>query len=260
MNTARNPLIQARHLRLAFDSRTVLEDINLVVHPGEIVTLIGPNGAGKSTLVRMLLGLIKPDSGSVVKQPGLRIGYMPQNLIMNTSLPLTTGRFLSLNITCPKSEITNVLMEVNAHHLINKSIHNISGGELQRVLLARTLLRSPQLLVLDEPVRGVDVTGQTELYRLIAKVRQTHNCGILMISHDLHLVMAATDHVICLNRHVCCTGHPENITRDPAYLALFGPDTTPDLAVYTHKHDHRHDLRGDIVAPADEQGISKHHG
>ncbi|HFC53682.1 MAG TPA: zinc ABC transporter ATP-binding protein ZnuC [Gammaproteobacteria bacterium] len=235
-----------REVQLTLGGRRVLEQVDLAVRGNEIVTLVGPNGAGKSTLVRVLLGLIKPDEGSVWLQPGLRVGYMPQRLSVDPVLPLTVSRFLTLGRRCSESQVRQVLQEVGAAELLPAQVQSVSGGELQRILLARALLRDPQLLILDEPVQGVDVAGQADLYRLIGHIRERLHCGILMVSHDLHLVMATTDRVVCLNRHICCSGSPEDVRGDPAYLALFG--SAPELAVYTHHHDHRHQLDGHVVA------------
>jgi len=238
-------LIRLEHVNVQFAGEPVLQDVQLQVRRGEIVTLIGPNGAGKTTLVRCVLGLLKPDSGSVWSQPKLRIGYMPQKLQVDATLPLTVLRFLRLVPGVNRLSAGAALTEVGAERLIDSPLQNISGGELQRVLLARALLRKPQLLVLDEPVQGVDVAGQAELYRLISTLRDRHGCGVLMVSHDLHLVMSATDQVICLNRHVCCSGHPEQVSGDPAFVELFGTDAR-SLAIYQHHHDHSHDLHGSV--------------
>lgn len=240
-------LLEAREVVLGFAGRRVLDRVELVVNEGEIVTLIGPNGAGKSTLVRVLLGLIAPDAGRVTRRPGLRVGYMPQRLAVDPVLPLTVRRFLRLaGRGIDAAALSAALREVGAEHVIDTPLQSVSGGELQRVMLARALLRRPQLLVLDEPVQGVDVTGQAELYRLIGELRARRGCGVLMVSHDLHLVMAATDHVVCLNTHVCCSGHPESVSRHPEYLRLFGPREAAELAVYTHHHDHVHDVDGHV--------------
>jgi zinc transport system ATP-binding protein len=201
------------------------------------VTLVGPNGAGKTTLLRILLGLQRPSAGSAWRRPGLRIGYLPQRLAIDETLPLTVRRLLALAGPAGKERIDAALAEVGAKPLASMPVQALSGGELQRVLLARALLREPDLLVLDEPVQGVDVTGQGELYALIRHIRDRRGCGVLLVSHDLHLVMAASDEVVCLNRHVCCSGHPETVTRHPAYRALFGDA----IAVYAHHHDHVHD-------------------
>lgn len=239
-------LLHCEQLSLHFDGRIILDKIQLTLMPGEIVTLIGPNGAGKTSLVRALLGLIQPSEGNIVKHADLRIGYMPQKLHVEASLPLTVQRFLGLT-GASKHEVKESLQQVGIPHLTKSPIQRLSGGETQRVLLARAMLRKPNLLILDEPAQGVDVVGQAELYELIGQIRHQTGCGVLMVSHDLHLVMAATDSVICLNQHVCCHGHPESVSNDPAYLELFGRSAHSAIAVYTHHHDHSHDIHGDVV-------------
>jgi zinc transport system ATP-binding protein len=241
-------LIRLDGVAVSFNGQSVLDDVQLSVQPGEIVTLIGPNGAGKTTLVRVVLGLLQPERGSVRRTPRLRIGYMPQKLHVDATLPLSVLRFLRLVPGVDRKRALAALAEVGAEQVIDSPLQSISGGEMQRVLLARALLREPQLLVLDEPVQGVDVAGQAELYRLISRLRERHGCGVLMVSHDLHLVMSATDQVVCLNRHVCCSGHPEQVSGDPAFIELFGQDAK-SLAVYHHHHDHDHDLHGGVVKP-----------
>lgn len=241
-------LIRLDGIAVSFNGQAVLDDVELSVRPGEIVTLIGPNGAGKTTLVRVVLGLLQPERGNVRRTPRLRIGYMPQKLHVDATLPLSVLRFLRLVPGVDRKRALAALAEVGAEQVIDSPLQSISGGEMQRVLLARALLREPQLLVLDEPVQGVDVAGQAELYRLISRLRERHGCGVLMVSHDLHLVMSATDQVVCLNRHVCCSGHPEQVSGDPAFIELFGQDAK-SLAVYHHHHDHDHDLHGGVVKP-----------
>jgi zinc transport system ATP-binding protein len=245
-------LIEAADICVTFGKRQVLERVSVKVHESEVVTLIGPNGAGKTTLVRIMLGLVKPQSGRVQRREGLRIGYMPQKLHIEPTLPITVRRFLELARHAGKTPIAEVLEEVRIAHLLDQQMRAISGGEMQRVLLARALTQSPQLLVLDEPAQGVDVSGQAELYELINEIRTRHHCGVLMISHDLHLVMARTDEVICLNHHICCHGRPEQVSIDPSYLALFGRKEAESLAIYTHRHNHQHDLTGHVVEPRHE--------
>ncbi|KPW94232.1 zinc ABC transporter ATP-binding protein ZnuC [Pseudomonas sp. SZ57] len=242
-------LIRLDKVAVTLSGQNVLDDIQLSVKPGEIVTLIGPNGAGKTTLVRAVLGLLKPDSGSVWRKPKLRVGYMPQKLHVDQTLPLSVLRFLRLVPGVDRTAAASALEEVGAGKVIDSPIQGISGGEMQRVLLARALLRKPELLVLDEPVQGVDVAGQAELYSLITRLRDRHQCGVLMVSHDLHLVMSTTDQVVCLNRHVCCSGHPEQVSHDPAFVELFG-NNAQSLAIYHHHHDHAHDLHGAVVNDA----------
>ena len=239
-------LLRLDDIHVRFANQNVLEGAQMQVHRGEIVTLIGPNGAGKTTLVRAVLGLLKPDRGQVWRKPKLRVGYMPQKLHVDPTLPLSVLRFLRLVPGVDRARALAALGEVGAEHVIDSPLQKISGGEMQRVLLARALLREPELLVLDEPVQGVDVAGQAELYRLIGVLRDRYGCGVLMVSHDLHLVMSATDQVVCLNRHVCCSGHPEQVSGDPAFIELFGQDAK-SLAVYHHHHDHDHDLHGGVV-------------
>ena len=253
--TSATLLAEASGVDLTIAGNTVLSNVDLAVSEHEIVTLIGPNGSGKSTLVRLVLGLLEADRGQVFLRPGLRIGYMPQRLVIDDSLPLTVDRFLRLGGTASRRARMAALGEVAVSRLADSPIQKISGGEMQRVLLARALLREPDLLVLDEPAQGVDVTGQTELFKLITDIRDRRGCGVLMVSHDLHLVMASTDTVVCLNHHVCCTGHPETVTRHPAYIELFGPLATEELAVYTHRHDHHHGPDGEVVSHSPD-----HHG
>lgn len=245
------PLLTVEHVHLAIRGQPILRDVNLQVRAGEIVALIGPNGAGKSTLARVALGLLRADRGQVWRKPGARIGYMPQRLAMDDTLPLSVRRFVTLGTPAARDRVRAALAEVGAAHLLDAPVQAISGGELQRVLLARALVREPELLVLDEPIQGVDLNGQYELYDLISGLRQRRGCGILMVSHELHLVMATTDHVLCLNRHVCCSGHPDHVARDPAYRELFGLDGARHLAIYHHHHTHRHDLHGSVVEPAE---------
>lgn len=240
-------LLSLNNIAFSREGRTILKGVNLSLRRGEILTLIGPNGAGKSCLVRIALGLLQPDAGTREQTAGLRVGYMPQKLKINESLPINVQRFLSLAMAKKDdAKLRAALVEVGALHVELSPVQSLSGGELQRVLLARALLRDPDLLVLDEPTQGVDVTGQEELYELIAKVRDRHNCGVLMVSHDLHLVMAATDRVLCLNGHVCCEGLPSAVSKHPEYVRLFGLSTSSRIAVYSHRHDHRHTLHGDV--------------
>ena len=247
MIEARRSLVTAANLHLRLGGTTILQNVGLDISAGEILTLIGPNGAGKTTLVRVLLGLLKPDSGEVRRKEDLSVGYLPQSFEVDHSLPLTVRRLLSLTQKPSPEQMEESLAEVGASDLLDHPVQSLSGGERQRVLLARALLRDPELLVLDEPIQNVDVNGQSELYRLIAKIRDARGCGVILISHDLHLVMAFTDHVVCLNRHICCTGHPEAVSKNPEYLALFGKHAAESLAVYTHKHDHVHGSEGEIL-------------
>ncbi|MCW5772689.1 MAG: ATP-binding cassette domain-containing protein [Rhodospirillaceae bacterium] len=247
-------LAAVRGITLTHAGTPILEHVDLAVRAGELVSLIGPNGSGKTTLVRILLGLAKPDGGTVERRPGLRIGYVPQRLVVDRTMPITAERFLSLAPRGGKAERAAALAELGIERLADRAVQHLSGGEFQRLLLARALLAEPELLVMDEPAQGVDVSGQAELYRWIAGLRDRRGCGVLLVSHDLHLVMAATDTVVCLNRHVCCTGHPEAVARHPEYLALFGT-AAAGFAVYAHHHDHVHDLAGEVHA----EGEHRHH-
>lgn len=253
-------LVEAKNLSVELGGREILRDVSLSVRRGEVVTLIGPNGAGKSTLVRILLGLMKPNRGTVTRRPGIRVGYMPQLMTIDRDMPMTVWRFLKLSGVSARDRLAQVLDEVGAAYTADQAVQELSGGEFQRVLLARALLRRPDLLVLDEPVRSVDVTGQAELYDLIGQLRYRYGCGVLMVSHDLHLVMASTDVVICLNQHVCCAGSPESVSRHPEYFALFGPSIAQSLAVYTHAHDHSHDAAGHVAPLAGSTTAPHVHG
>ena len=249
--TADAALVQADGVAVRFGDRAILHDVDCAIAPGEIVTLIGPNGAGKTTLVRVLLGLLKPDRGRVTRRRGLRVGYVPQRMHIEPTLPLSVAGFLALGRRAGREDYRAALAEVGVERLLDQPVQRVSGGEFQRVVLARALLRQPELLVLDEPAQGVDIGGQRELYRLIARLRERHGCAIVLVSHDLHLVMAATDRVLCINGHVCCSGEPEAVSGDPEYRRLFGAAESA-MAVYRHEHDHAHDVHGDVVPPGDD--------
>ena len=238
-------LVSARGLEVTRSGRAILQRVDIDIRPGEIVTVIGPNGAGKTTLARTLLGIERPDRGSIVRQPGLVIGYVPQRFEVDRAIPLTVERFVSLGRRAAREELERVLRQVGADALLERQISELSGGELQRVVLARALIRSPQLLVLDEPVRGVDFAGEAELYNLIGRLRTENGFGVLLVSHDLHVVMAQSDRVLCLNRHVCCSGVPQSVAQHPEYARLFGPQAARAFGLYHHHHDHRHDLAGE---------------
>jgi zinc transport system ATP-binding protein len=239
------------------DGRWLVENISLSIARGEILTLIGPNGSGKTTTAKLVTGVTRPDAGSVWRKPGLRVGYVPQKLAIDWTLPLTVKRLMSLTASHKRGEVDAALDRVGIAHLAQAEVQNLSGGEFQRALLARAMLRKPDLLVLDEPVQGVDFSGEVALYDLIGQIRDETGCGILMISHDLHVVMAATDTVICLNGHVCCRGAPEQVARSPEYLSLFGARAASALALYQHHHDHTH-LPDGRVLEADGKIVSAH--
>lgn len=245
MKTSSTILATLEHVSLSLGSREILRDISLELHARKVLTIIGPNGAGKSTLLRVLLGLQSVDSGKVHRLPSLRIGYVPQKITINPLMPLKVGCFIAL---AGNKKIADVLNEVGITHLAEQAVQSISGGEFQRVLLARALMRQPQLLVLDEPAQGVDMVGQGALYEKIAELKNKHGFGVLMVSHDLHVVMQQTDQVLCLNQHVCCSGRPDDVSQHPAYKKLFGDFPDAGLAIYTHHHDHQHNLKGDVIA------------
>jgi zinc transport system ATP-binding protein len=258
-------LVQVAGVSVSFGSHLVLDGVDLTVMPRRIVTVVGPNGAGKSTLLKVVLGLLAPSGGTVRRAPGA-IGYVPQRLTVERTLPLSVRRFLAMAVSgraAPLDRLEAALEAVKAGHVLSRQVADLSGGELQRVMLARALLRQPSLLVLDEPVGGVDMAGQAEIYDLIATLAHRDGVGVLMVSHDLHVVMGATDEVVCLNRHVCCAGHPEAISRHPEYLKLFGPRVAASLAIYTHAHDHGHLPDGSVDKLAGEGGHlppPHHHG
>ena len=239
---AESPLVSGQGLVVRYGGRPVLDRVSIEVHRREVVSLIGPNGAGKTTAVRALLGLIKPDAGTVRHAPGLVVGYVPQRIAPEGLLPLTVRRFLAMAGRQARADVAATLDEVGAAAVMDRQLSSLSGGEFRRVLLARALLRNSDLLVLDEPVQQVDFAGQLALHQLIGRLRDRRGCSVLVISHDLHLVLGATDRVICINGHVCCAGEPETVSRHPEYVSLFGPHAAAALAVYTHDHDHSHDL------------------
>ncbi len=251
------PLVSLRDVCLIRDGAHILDRVSLEVGAGEIVTLVGQNGAGKSSLVKVALGLLKADAGEVVRKPGLRVGYQPQKLAMDSALPLTVRRFLTLTHSAPASRINAVLTEVGMVELSGADIHTLSGGELQRVMLARAMLREPELLVLDEPTQNVDITGAVDIYKVIVNLRDRTGCGVLLISHDLNVVMAQTNRVYCLNGHICCSGLPADVSRHPEFVRLFGPDAAGMLTIYPHSHDHVH---GPGEHHHDAHGHDHHHG
>lgn len=251
------PLVTLENLSIRFGERLVVDRVNLKVHRGDIITIIGPNGAGKTTLIKAVLGIQKASGGRISLSKSLVIGYVPQHLTLEATLPLSVKRFMLLSGR-PLPDCESALSRTGVRHLLHASVHHLSGGEKQRLLLARALARKPDLLVLDEPAQGVDINGQASLYDLIRELRDDLNCGVIMISHDLHLVMAATDKVICLNQHVCCSGYPADISHDPAFIETFGRPVAESLAVYHHHHNHAHDLHGDVVAGG-QQGIPSGH-
>lgn len=235
------PLLSAQNVSVSFaGAPPVLQRVNFHVAPGEIVTIVGPNGSGKSTLLRTLLGIVEPSAGQVERVEGLRIGYVPQRLQLDSNLPLTVGRFLRLNRRLRSQDVTGLLARTGASGLEGRDMSQLSGGQFQRVLLAQALAGEPQLLVLDEPTQGLDQPGTAGFYRLIEETRNELGCAVLSVSHDLHVVMSASDRVVCLNGHVCCEGAPSVVSNAPEYRALFGIGTQGALALYQHHHDHSH--------------------
>lgn len=234
-------LIETKNLTLGYRGTKVLRNVSFSIERGEIVTIVGPNGSGKSSLLRALIGALAPESGSVMRASGLRIGYVPQKLHIDTTLPLTVQRFLNLPKRQKLDDILAVLARAGVPELRNAQMASLSGGQFQRVLLARALLGKPDILILDEATQGLDQPGAAAFYRQIEDVRSALNLAVLMVSHDLHVVMAASDRVLCLNGHVCCEGTPETVADAPEYRELFGTGTQGALALYRHTHDHAHD-------------------
>ena len=238
-------LVKLNNVGFRQNKKWLVEGVSLEVKKGKIITLIGPNGSGKSTTAKIALGIYKDIEGSVDKHTN-KVGYVPQKITIDWTLPLRVKDFMILTEVLKEEEIDDALSLTGVMHLKNKNLGNLSGGEFQRVLLARAISKKPELLVLDEPVQGVDYTGEIALYELIKKISDTLNCGILLISHDLHTVMSATDHVVCLNGHVCCSGTPKDVVKNNEYKSLFGDRASQILSIYEHKHDHVHSNDGDI--------------
>ncbi|GGC02351.1 zinc import ATP-binding protein ZnuC [Marivita lacus] len=234
-------LISVNGMSVGYGANTVLRNVSLSIQPGEIVTIVGPNGSGKTTLLRALIGAVQPASGEIVRAPDLRIGYVPQKLHIDPTLPITVERFLRLPGGPSKADCRQALEQAGVPNLSQRQMSSLSGGQFQRVLLARALIEKPDLLLLDEATQGLDQPGSAAFYLQIERVRQSTGCAVLMISHELHVVMSASDRVICLNGHVCCEGTPEIVSAAPEYRALFGTGTGGALALYRHEHDHAHD-------------------
>ena len=241
----KNILVELHKAGFKQNNKWLVEGVSLKVEKGKIVTLIGPNGSGKSTTAKIALGIYKNIEGTVEKYTN-KIGYVPQKISIDWTLPLRVYDFMLLTEDIKDEAIDEALTLTGVMHLKNKNLGNLSGGEFQRVLIARAISKKPELLVLDEPVQGVDYTGEIALYELIKKISDTLNCGILLISHDLHTVMTATDHVVCLNGHVCCSGSPMDVAKNNEYKTLFGEQASQILSVYEHKHDHVHSDKGEI--------------
>ena len=244
-NENKKTLLQVEKAGLSINSKILVEGVSFEVREGEIVTLIGPNGSGKSTTAKIALGIHKNIMGDVKKFTN-KIGYVPQKISIDWTLPIRVIDFMFLTKDLNNEQISDALNLTGVEHLKLKSLSNLSGGEFQRVLIARAIAKKPELLVLDEPVQGVDFKGEVAIYELIKKISEDLSCGILLISHDLHMVMSATDHVICLNGHVCCSGKPHIVAQDEKYKELFGDRASKVLTLYEHKHDHTHSQDGTI--------------
>ena len=238
---ARMSLIAAEKIAVRHGGVQALENVSLAIEPGEIVTIVGPNGSGKTTLLRALIGAQAISAGSVTRKVGLRIGYVPQKLAIDPTMPITVERFLRLPNAFPLNAVLEALEKAGATGLEKRQMTGLSGGQFQRVLLARALLEKPDLLILDEATQGLDQPGSAAFYRLVEQLRSDLGCSILMVSHELHVVMSASDRVICLNGHVCCHGTPAIVASAPEYRALFGSGTQGALALYRHDHDHHHE-------------------
>ena len=234
-------LINANNISVIRQDKHILKDVSINIDDKDFITIIGPNGAGKSMLLKCLMGLYQPEKGSVTKRKNLKIGYIPQRMTSNNSMPITVHGFLRLRKKNNENSLQNTVDEIGIEKILNKPLSVLSGGELQRVLLARSLLNDPELLVLDEPAQNLDISGQLSFYRLLERIYKERNLSILMVSHDLHMVMASTMQVICLFNHICCSGKPSVITKDPEFISLFGNDMANMMSVYQHEHDHDHD-------------------
>ena len=245
MSSENSTLVKLNNAGFKQNDKWLVEGVSLTVERGKIVTLIGPNGSGKSTTAKIALGIYKNIEGSVEKYTN-KVGYVPQKISIDWTLPLRVYDFMLLTENIKDEAIEEALTLTGVIHLKNKNLGNLSGGEFQRVLIARAISKKPELLVLDEPVQGVDYTGEIALYELIKRISDSLNCGILLISHDLHTVMTATDHVVCLNGHVCCSGTPMDVAKNKEYKTLFGEQASQILSVYEHKHDHVHSDKGEI--------------
>ena len=255
----RDALITVRQGSITRGGRRILDTVDFTIGRGEIVTLIGPNGAGKSTLIKVALGLERLDTGETWRAPDLTVGYQSQKYTLDPALPLTVRRLVTLNTKASAAKVADVLAVLGLERLPEADVHTLSGGELQRAMLARTFLREPNLLVLDEPSQNLDVAGAIEIYQIIADARKATGCSVLVVSHDLNVVMAATDRVYCLNTHLCCSGPPEDVGRHRAFLDLFGAAAAKTLAIYPHHHDHEHAPDGSIAHDHSHHDHAHHH-
>ena len=241
-----NLLIELNNCGIYRNEKWLVRGVSIKIFKGQIVTLIGPNGSGKSTTAKMALGILKPDEGNNLIQDDIKVSYVPQKISIDWSLPLRVIDFMNLIEKYNLNNITETLSLTGIKHLLYEDVRNLSGGEFQRLLMARAIAKKPDFLVLDEPVQGVDYPGEIALYKTIQEIVKNLNCGILLISHNLHVVMSQTDHVVCLNGHVCCSGAPKSIVKEAEYIKLFGKNMDPTLAFYEHEHDHNHLPDGSI--------------
>lgn len=246
------PLITLNNICVNFPQKNALKDITFSIFPQSIITLVGPNGGGKTTLLKVLLKLQPPTSGEIIYHQNLKIGYVPQKIYIDPNFPLTVKKFLSLNPQANTHNIAETTQLLSIEHLLNRSLQRLSGGEMQRVLIARAILNSPNLLVLDEPTQGVDIRGQSELYNLINRLHHQLNCAVLMVSHDLNIVMASTNEVICINQHICCSGRADLVAQHPKFKDFFGEQVAQNVAFYHHNHNHHHNLHGDVCCSAND--------
>tara|TARA_B100000287_G_scaffold372764_1_gene371568 strand:+ start:525 stop:1265 length:741 start_codon:yes stop_codon:yes gene_type:complete len=240
------PLVKLDNAGVFRENKWLVKGVSLEIYNGDIVTLIGPNGSGKSTTGKIILNILKPTEGKKTINTN-KIAYVPQKIDIDWSIPLRVHDFMNITSSLRKEEIIHQLKLTEVDHLINRSLMNLSGGEFQRVLIARAIAKKPELLILDEPVQGVDFNGEIKMYNLIKNISDQLNCGILLISHDIHFVMSSTDHVICLNGHVCCSGTPYDVAKNPSYIDLFGEHAASTLSLYKHDHNHTHEQDGSVV-------------
>ena len=238
-------LVKLENAGVYRSSKWLVRGISLEINQGQIVTLIGPNGSGKTTTAKMILNILNTDEGLVTGNAN-KMAYVPQKINIDWTMPLRVIDFMKITSSLNNTQITESLNMTGVDKLLYNQIHSLSGGEFQRVLIARAIAKKPDLLVLDEPVQGVDFNGEIALYNLIKEISVNLNCGILLISHDMHFVMSTTDHVICLNGHICCSGSPSNVVKNPEYIKLFGEHNSETLSYYQHQHDHSHNHDGSI--------------
>jgi len=233
-------IISLENVTVEHNNHEILNDVSLDISKNEFLTIVGPNGAGKTTLLKIMLGLIKPSSGKVIRNNKIKVGYTPQQINHNHFLPIDVENFIKLNKKIEKDAFEEIVSETNINTILNNQLFELSGGEIQRVLLARSLIDSPDLLILDEPTQNLDFNGQLSMYKVIENIHKRYNCSVVIVSHDLHLVMSNTRKVICLYHHICCSGKPDIITKDPKFIEIFGEETAANLAVYNHNHNHQH--------------------